>query len=74
MSQYFDSFFSIGGFIYYRESNIPNFWDRFNVLEHGSTDSLTSVFKPGAYLGKKKSLNNNTIIVKYQFSRISLLS
>lgn len=56
MSQYFDSFFSIGGFIYYRESNIPNFWDRFNVLEHGSTDSLTSVFKPGAYLGKKKVL------------------
>lgn len=42
---------STGGFIYYRESNIPNFWDRFNVLEHGSTDSLTSVFKPGAYLG-----------------------
>lgn len=56
MSQYFDSFFSTGGFIYYRESNIPNFWDRFNVLEHGSTDSLTSVFKPGAYLGKKKVL------------------
>uniref|UniRef100_K1Q7K3 Integrin alpha-4 n=1 Tax=Magallana gigas TaxID=29159 RepID=K1Q7K3_MAGGI len=42
---------STGGFIYYRESNVANFWDRFNVLEHGSTDSLTTVFRAGAYLG-----------------------
>lgn len=42
---------STGGFIYYRESNVANFWDRFNVLEHGSTDSLTTVFRSGAYLG-----------------------
>lgn len=45
--------FLTGGFIYYRESNVANFWDRFNVLEHGSTDSLTTVFRAGAYLGKQ---------------------
>lgn len=74
MSQYLDSFFLTGGFIYYRESNVANFWDRFNVLEHGSTDSLTTVFRAGAYLGKQFLITRTfiqfcgfiNIFVKYQ--------
>lgn len=42
---------SSGGFIYYRESNVPNFWDRFDVIDQGAADSLSTVFRSGAYLG-----------------------
>lgn len=45
--------FLIGGFIYYKEGSVVNFWDKFNVLEYGSIDFLIIVFRFGVYLGKK---------------------
>lgn len=45
-------FFLIGGFIYYKEGSVVNFWDKFNVLEYGSIDFLIIVFRFGVYLGK----------------------
>ncbi|XP_061185815.1 integrin alpha-4-like [Saccostrea echinata] len=42
---------STGGFVFYQEGNVLNFWERFNIMENGNMDNLRSVFTYGAYLG-----------------------
>ncbi|XP_061185944.1 integrin alpha-4-like [Saccostrea echinata] len=42
---------STGGFVFYQEGAVSNFWERFNIMENGAIDNLRSMFRAGAYLG-----------------------
>ncbi|XP_062600471.1 integrin alpha-4-like [Saccostrea cucullata] len=42
---------STGGFVFYQEGRVPNFWTRYNIKDNGAVDNLGSMFRTGAYLG-----------------------